>query len=116
MHSFTFCIILSSFCFLGYGIAYFVGPNMKKEFKRFGLEKYALLTIFLELLGAVGLLVGYFFNIKLILVLSAVGLALLMFLGILIRIKVKDGLFVILPAIFFLLLNIYISWFSIYEF
>ncbi len=88
---------------------------MKKEFIRFGLEKYALLTIIFEIIGAIGLLIGYFFDIILILNISAIGLTLMMFLGILVRIKVKDGLFVILPAFFFFMLNAYIAWFSLFN-
>ena len=37
-------ILISSLSFLGYGIAYFISPQMKNEFKRFGLEKVGTLT------------------------------------------------------------------------
>ncbi len=60
---------------------------MKSEFKRFGLEKAGILIAGLELLGALGLLVGLRFH--LILLISAGGLAILMFLGVEIRIKLK---------------------------
>ncbi|MBS3737418.1 DoxX family protein [Mesohalobacter halotolerans] len=112
MSSFTFCILLSSISFLGYALAYFMGTKMKNEFVRFGLEKYALITIVFEIIGAIGLLVGHFLDIPLLLKISAIGLTLMMFLGILVRIKVKDGLFVILPAFFFFVLNAFITWFS----
>lgn len=79
---------------------------MKSEFKRFGLEKAGSLTAVLELLGGVGLLVGLKFH--LFLLISAGGLALLMFLGVIIRIKVKDSLSITLPALFFMILNCYI--------
>ncbi|WP_204248387.1 hypothetical protein [Hymenobacter sp. PAMC 26628] len=79
---------------------------MKDEFKRFGLEGLGLVAIIFELLGAVGLLVGLKYN--LILLISSGGLALLMFLGVAVRIKVKDGLLVSLPALSFMLLNAYI--------
>jgi hypothetical protein len=85
---------------------------MKKEFKRFGLEKYGLVTIIFEILGGVGLLVGYFLDVELLFKISALGLSVLMFLGVLVRLKVKDGLFVTLPAFFFFLLNAYIFWYS----
>jgi hypothetical protein len=54
---------------MGYGIAYFISPQMKNEFKRFGHEKAGAPTAILELLGAVGLLVGLKFH--LILLISA---------------------------------------------
>jgi|TARA_B110000014_G_C20114272_1_gene587988 hypothetical protein len=79
---------------------------MKKEFKRFGLEKLGLLTVILELLGAVGLLIGLKFNI--LLIIASLGLALLMFFGLIVRMKLKDNLWVSLPALFYMLLNAYI--------
>jgi len=116
MSAFEFCIILSGIAFLGYSIAFFTGPKMKLEFKRFGLEKYALLTVIFEILGALGLLIGYFLSQKLLLEISAVGLSVLMFLGVLVRLRVKDGLFVTMPAFFFFLLNAYIAWYSLFRF
>ena len=104
-------ILISSLSFLGYGIAYFISPQMKNEFKRFGLEKVGTLTAVLELLGAVGLLVGL--KIPLILLISAGGLALLMFLGVAVRVKHKDGRWISLPAAFFMLLNFYIFYLSL---
>lgn len=85
-------ILISSISFLGYGISYFRSPEMKKEFKRFGLEKAGAITAVLELLGASGLLIGLKFNS--ILLISAGGLAILMLLGVAVRIKIKDSLWV----------------------
>jgi len=79
---------------------------MKNEFKRFKLEKLGLLTILLEILGAIGLLVGLFFNP--VLLISSGGLATLMLLGLIVRIKLKDSLWISLPAIFYMCLNAYI--------
>jgi hypothetical protein len=84
---------------------------MKNEFKRFGLEKLGLTTVLLEIIGAIGLLVGlkfYFF-----LMISSLGLALLMSAGVIVRIKVKDSFWISLPAIFYMVLNTYIFWLSI---
>ena len=99
-------VLISSLSFLFYGVSYFVSPHMKNEFKRFKLEKLGLLTIVLEILGAVGLLIGLWYNP--LLILSSGGLALLMFLGVLVRIKLKDSLWISLPAIFYMSLNAYI--------
>lgn len=104
-------ILISSLSFLGYGIAYFISPQMKNEFKRFGLQKVGTLTAVLELIGAVGLLVGL--KIQLILLIAAGGLTLLMFLGVAVRVKVKDSLWISLPAIFFMVLNFYIFYRSL---
>ncbi len=104
-------ILISSLSFFGYGIAYFRSPQMKNEFKRFGLEKVGTLTAVLELFGAVGLLVGL--KIQLILLISAGGLTILMFLGVAVRVKVKDSLWISLPALFFMILNFYIFYMSL---
>ena len=64
-------------------------------------------------LGAVGLLIGL--KIQLILLISAGGLAILMFLGVAIRIKVKDSLWISLPALFFMILNSYIFFMSLWN-
>ena len=99
-------ILISSLSFLAYGISWFTSPHMKSEFKRFRLEKFGLLTVVLEIAGGLGLIVGLFFNF--ILLISSGGLALLMLLGFMVRLRVKDSLWVSLPALFYLALNSYI--------
>jgi hypothetical protein len=110
----TFLNVLTFFSatsFLIYGIAYFVSSNMKTEFKRFGLEKFGPLTAVLELAGALGLFIGLQNNT--ILVLSSGGLTLLMLLGTGVRIKMRDSLFVSLPAFFYFILNAFILYKSL---
>lgn len=102
----TFCVVLSSLAFYAYVISYFISPHMKNEFKRFNLEKLGLLTIILELIGATGLLIGLQYN--LILQVSSLGISLLMLCGLIVRLKLKDSIWVSLPALFFMLLNLYI--------
>ena len=104
-------IFISSFSFLFYGIAYFTSTQMKSEFKRFGLEKFGAHTAILELLGAAGLLIGL--KYPPILLIASGGLALLMLLGVAVRIKVKDSLLVSLPATIYMLLNAYIFFMSL---
>jgi hypothetical protein len=111
MNLLTILILISSMSFMGYGIAYFISPQMKIEFKRFGLEKAGTLTAVLELLGGAGLLAGLKFH--LILLISAGGLAILMFLGVAIRLKVKDSFWITLPALFFMILNSFIFFISL---
>jgi hypothetical protein len=79
---------------------------MKNEFKRFKLERLGFLIIILQFVGATGLIVGLIFNP--ILSISALGLSLLMFSGLIVRIKMKDSLWISLPAGFFMFLNLYI--------
>ena len=99
-------ILFSSFSFFVYSISYFIDPHMKSEFKRFNLEKVGLLTIVLQLLGAVGLLVGLL--VSPILIVSSGGLATLMLLGLYIRARTKDSLLASLPAFLLCGMNSYI--------
>jgi hypothetical protein len=84
---------------------------MKNEFKRFGLEKIGLTTVLLEIIGAIGLLVGLKFNFFLII--SSLGLAILMFAGVIVRVKLKDSIWITLPAFLLMVLNAFIFWNSI---
>ena len=102
----TICILVSSLSFYTYVFSYFISSHMKNEFKRFNLEKLGLLTVLLEFLGATGLIVGLKFNP--ILTISALGLSLLMLSGLLVRIKLKDSIWISIPAIFYMVLNLYI--------
>lgn len=106
MSLFVGLVLFSSLSFLGYGVAYFVSPHMKAEFERFGLSRVGLIAIIFELLGAVGLLVGL--RSTPILLVSSGGLALLMLLGVATRLRAKDHLRVMLPALFYMALNAYL--------
>lgn len=99
-------ILFSGFSFLTYGFGWFTSPRMKSEFKRFGLERFGQLTAVMEIAGGLGLLVGFMFHF--ILLISSSGLALLMFFGALVRLKVKDSFRVSLPAFLYMVLNLYI--------
>jgi hypothetical protein len=102
----TICVLLSSLSFYAYVASYFISPHMKNEFKRFDLEKLGLLTIILEFLGATGLIVGLLFSP--ILIISSFGLGLLMLCGFVVRLKLKDSVWISSPAIFYMCLNFYI--------
>lgn len=99
-------IVFSSLSFFVYGITYFTSSKMKDEFVRFGMEKKGIFVAILQITGASGLLVGLISD--LILIISALGFVLMMFFGISVRVKIKDSFSAMLPALFFLLLNLYI--------
>ncbi|WP_310559611.1 hypothetical protein [Flavobacterium sp.] len=105
------CVLVSSISFIFYGISYFISPHMKNEFERFKLEKLALLVILLEILGALGLLLGLWYEP--LLLVSSGGLGLLMFLGLIVRMKLKDSLWISLPALFYMGLNAYIFYLAL---
>jgi uncharacterized membrane protein YphA (DoxX/SURF4 family) len=110
MNVITICTLVSSLSFFAYAYSFFNAPHMKNEFKRFGLEKWALTIVILEIIGAVGLLVGLKYNFML--VISSLGLALLMLAGVLVRVKLKDSLWISLPAVFYMVLNAFIFYAS----
>jgi len=101
-------VFLSSSAFLFYGINCLSSQKMTEEFIRFGLDKQKrLLTGYLQLLGSLGLVFGYFILPDLVFIASA-GLTLLMLFGFLVRIKIRDSLLQSLPSLVFALINLYI--------
>lgn len=97
---------ISVLSFLGYGLHCLFSEKMVYEFNRYGLEKFRYLTGVLEVLGALGLMAGLYY--PLLMVISSAGLALLMFLGILTRLRIKDPVHLILPAFILFCLNSFI--------
>lgn len=102
----TFLIGLSSALFLFYGVLCLTSVSMLTDFQRFGLENLRTLTGVLELLGGIGLLVGY--RWPLALRVSSGGLALLMLLAFAVRLKVRDSVAESLPSFLLMLVNAYI--------
>ena len=92
--------------FLYYGAACLLANGMVEEFERYGLSRFRRATGALEVLGAIGLLVGYLFLP--LSILSAGGLSVLMLLGLGVRVKVRDSIQEMLPAVFLLLVNAFI--------
>ena len=102
----TVLVVFSGISVVCYGLSLFFSEKMKKEFVRFQLEKFTILVGCLEILGGVGLFIGIFFTP--LLIFSSAGLSVLMLLGVLTRIRLKDNFIMILPAFFFLILNGYL--------
>ncbi|MDG2491226.1 MAG: hypothetical protein P8M60_00525 [Flavobacteriaceae bacterium] len=98
----------SGMSFLGFGLSCFLNPAIKKEFDRYGLSKYRTTTGFFQLIGAFGILITdhnlTLWNI------SSLGLSVLMLLGFIVRIRLKDNFIQSFPSFFYMLLNGYIYW------
>ena len=92
--------------FAWYGMSCFVSPGMAAEFERYRLARFRALTGMLQLAGSLGLLAGY--CSRFLLLLSAGGLAALMLLGVLVRLRIRDPFFAAFPAFAFLSLNLFI--------
>ena len=92
--------------FLFYGLTVLVSDAMVAEFKRFGLVRFRKLTGVLQVLGAVGLALGYL--LPHLVIPAAGGLALLMAGGVAVRIRCRDSLVETLPAFIMLMMNLFI--------
>lgn len=103
-------IILSALTFIFYGLLCLLTNHMRTEFQRYGLSQFRTLTGCLELAGGIGLLVGLTFTP--LRTFAAGGLALLMLLGVGVRIKMKDPLLQAMPAFVLMLLNAFICYAS----
>ncbi|MCX6480641.1 MAG: DoxX family protein [Mycobacterium sp.] len=92
--------------FLFYGLTVLVSNAMVQEFERFGLSHFRKLTGVLQVLGALGLGLGYL--LPYLVVPAAGGLALLMAGGVAVRIRCGDPIADMLPAATMFVLNLFI--------
>ena len=99
-------VALSSVSFLGYGASLFGSRAMVAEFERYHLAPYRTLTGALEMAAGAGLLAGLRF--RPLLLLSAGGLAGLMLGGMVVRLRVRDPLWSVIPALLLFCLNLFI--------
>ncbi|MFT4943727.1 MAG: hypothetical protein ACI8RH_001472, partial [Flavobacteriales bacterium] len=83
--------------------------HMDIEFKRFGIPQFLKLTGSLQILGGLALLIGSWV-LPILAFIGATGLFILMCLGFLVRLKIKDSFLRAAPAFIFALLNAYISY------
>ena len=103
---YSILLLFSAASFLFYGINSFTSNFIIKEFLRYGIPQYRILTGWLQLLGALGIIIGFWINY--IQILSTGGLALLMLFGIITRILIKDSFLKTLPVLLYCLLNTYL--------
>lgn len=106
MHLLDWAVLFTGFSFIGYAITYLTSDHIKREFVRFGLPNLGGIVALFQILGALGLMTSFWFPATL--PLASGGLSLMMFIALLIRIRVRDSLWVSLPALFFFALNLYI--------
>lgn len=106
----TAITLFSAISFLAYGTGCFTSRHLQKEFVRFGLSPLRQLIGFLQICGALGLLAG--FRFPLLGQTAAGGLAVMMLLAILIRIKIRDDFLRTTPAILYFAVNGYLVLFT----
>ena len=99
-------VIFTSISFIIYGINSFTSNRMVNEYERWGFGKYRKIIGLSQILCGAGLIIGIKFLI--LLQVASLSLIVMMSLAILVRIKIKDNISEILPAICYLLLSILI--------
>lgn len=113
MNVYKIIIIFTSISFLLYGINSFVSHKMILEFKRWGLEKKRKEIGVCQLVCGVGIFMGIIYNY--ILLISSILLITMMLVAVYIRVRIKDNISEILPAIAYLILGIIILNYSIWK-
>jgi uncharacterized membrane protein len=98
----------SALAFMYFGISCFYSKFIIDEFARYKLPKFRKLTGFLQLAGAIGLLIGLYF-LPMLLFLASSGLSLLMLSGFIVRLKIKDNFIKSSPSFTFAALNFFIA-------
>lgn len=111
MDEFNIIILFTAISFIAYGINAFISNRMILEFKRWGLEKRRKEIGSFQLICGIGILIGLKLNS--ILIFSSVILIIMMLVAVYVRIKIKDNISEIIPALAYLILGIIILQHSI---
>lgn len=98
----------SGLAFIYFGVNCFYSEYIISEFNRYDLPKYRKLTGYLQLTGAIGLLIGLYFS-PILLIAASTGLCLLMLVGFIVRIKIKDNFIKSSPSFTFAAINLFIA-------
>ena len=106
MDVYNIIIVFVAISFIAYGINSFISNKMILEFKRWGLEKRRKEIGTFQLASGIGILIGIWSNY--ILIISSVILIIMMLVAVYVRIKIKDNISEILPAIAYLILGMII--------
>ena len=103
-------MLITAIAFFGYGLSCIFSKNMKEEFIRFGLAKWRVLTGILQLIGAFGLGFGIYYSG--IGALASLGLAILMLMGFITRLRINDGILQAAPSLLLMFLNMYLCYYN----
>tara|TARA_Y100000385_G_scaffold72105_1_gene72468 strand:+ start:582 stop:935 length:354 start_codon:yes stop_codon:yes gene_type:complete len=104
-------LLFSAISFFIYGINSFFSKKMILEYERWGYKNQRIILGSCQLMGGLGLIVGL--AVPLILSVSSFLLMCMMLTAVFVRIKLKEKVVKMLPAIFYALLNLIIFYNSI---
>ena len=102
---FDFFCLLTTIAFLVYGPGCVFSGHMVVEFERYRLARFRKITGYLQILGAVGLLIG-FLGTPIVGLLASLGLSIQMLLGFGVRLLIRDSLLQCLPSLSFMMINV----------
>ena len=105
-------IYFSAISFIFYSINSLYSKRLISEFDRWGYGKFRILIASFQLLAGIGFIIGLYFSFLISIV--SFLLSVMMLVAIFVRIKVKDNVIEIFPAIFYASLNLIIFYNSIY--
>lgn len=97
---------ISILAFGWYGALTLLSGDMVREFERYGLARFRVLTATLQIVGSLALLVGHF--VHALLLLAAAGFVIMMFLAVLVRIRIRDRIAAMIPAFVLMCLNLFL--------
>ena len=106
MDIYNIIVVFTAISFITYGINSFISKKMIIEFKRWGLEKWRKEIGSFQLTCGTVMLIGLKLNYALIF--SSIILIIMMLVAVYIRIKIKDNISEILPALAYLILGVII--------
>jgi uncharacterized membrane protein YphA (DoxX/SURF4 family) len=104
-------LLFSAVSFIFYGISSFFSRRMLSEYARWGYKDQRILLGCLQLLGGFGLLIGLM-NAVLLAVASFL-LTFMMITAVFVRIKIKDNIIQMFPAILYTVVNFVILYNSL---
>ena len=104
-------LVFSALSFVFYGITSFFSKRMVSEYARWGYSNQRILLGCMQLLGGIGLLVGLTNSV--LLSVASFLLTFMMITAVLVRIKIKDSLINMFPAVFYTCLNFIILYNSL---
>ena len=104
-------IYFSAISFIFYSINSLYSKRLISEFDRWGYGKFRILIASFQLLAGIGFIIGIYFSFLISIV--SFLLSVMMLVAIFVRIKVKDDVIEIFPAIFYASLNLIIFYNSI---
>ena len=106
MDVYNIITVFTAISFIAYGINSFISNKMILEYERWGLRKRRKEIGSIQLVCGTGILIGLWSNY--ILIVSSIILIIMMLVAVYVRIKIKDNISEILPAIAYLILGIII--------